>query len=52
VWIEFCCLTTVVEFGVFASVSFMVSGTKLTMNTELERTRQEQLQGLARCHVE
>lgn len=52
VWIEFSCLMIVVEFGVCASVSFMVSGTKLTMNTELERTRQEQVQGLARCHVE
>jgi len=52
VWIEFGCLMIVVEFGVCASVNLMVSGTTLTMNTELERTRLEQAQGLARCHVE
>jgi len=42
-WIEFSCLMIVVEFGMCASVSFMVSGTKLTINAELERTRQEQV---------
>lgn len=42
----------VVEFSVCASVSFVVLGTKLTMKTDLERTGQEQVQGLARCHVE
>ena len=51
-WIEFSCLMIVVEFGVCALVNFMVSVTKLTVNTELERTRQEQVQGLARCHIE
>jgi hypothetical protein len=52
VWIEFSCLMIMVEFGVCTSVSCLVSGTKLAMNTELERTRQEQVQGLGRCHVE